>query len=191
MTTEEAVKALERAEDYAGIQCVNNCVHAYISPYLLKAIDFAITALKEREQLENPKPLTIEDLKQSEDRYIWCGEYFQGKKGYVVTSRGTFVFNIVDKNGVVRYLIENSSCCPSCNGNGCIKCCSYKFSFKITEVANKANIGSFTIIYKGCYCTCAHLPIGHKIEIKYCENTPREMKYLILGAIVSFAYHDL
>ena len=50
MTREEAIKALERAEDYAGIQCVNNCVDAYISPYLLKAIDFAVAALREQEQ---------------------------------------------------------------------------------------------------------------------------------------------
>lgn len=99
MTTEEAIKVLERAEGYAGIHYVNGVEYPYISPCLLKAIDFAITALKEHERLENPKPLTIEDLKPSEDRYVWCGEYFQGKKGYVVTSRGTFIFNVVDKNG--------------------------------------------------------------------------------------------
>ena len=50
MTREAAIKALERAEDYAGIQCVNSCVDAYISPYLLKAIDFAVAALREQEE---------------------------------------------------------------------------------------------------------------------------------------------
>lgn len=56
--------------------------------------------------------------------YQECRLFFYGAQCMFPT------FKIVDKNGVVRYLIENSSCCPSCNGNGCIKCCSYKFSFK-------------------------------------------------------------
>ena len=102
MTREEAIKVLERAEGYAGIHYVNGVEYPYISPCLLKAIDFAITALKEREQLDNSKPLTIEDLKQLECRSVWwdwCGEYCLCKKGYVVTSNGTFSFNFVVKNG--------------------------------------------------------------------------------------------
>lgn len=50
MTREEAVKALERAEDYAGIHYVNGVEDPYISPYLLKAIDFAVASLRKQEE---------------------------------------------------------------------------------------------------------------------------------------------
>ena len=50
MTREEAIKALERAEDYVGIHYVNGVEDPYISPYLLKAIDFAVAAIREQEQ---------------------------------------------------------------------------------------------------------------------------------------------
>ena len=74
----------------------------FVYPYREEALTMAISALREREERENPKPLTIEDLKQLECRSVWwdwCGEYCLCKKGYVVTSNGTFSFNFVVKNG--------------------------------------------------------------------------------------------
>lgn len=67
-----------------------------------EALSMAIAALREQEERENPKPLTIEDLKQTEGRSVWwdwCGEYCLCKKEYVVTSNGTFSFNFVVNNG--------------------------------------------------------------------------------------------
>ena len=49
MTREEAIKALERAEGYIGIHYVNGVEDPYINPCLLKAIDFAVAALREQE----------------------------------------------------------------------------------------------------------------------------------------------
>ena len=74
----------------------------FVYPYREEALSMAITALREQEERENPKPLTIEDLKQSEGRSVWwdwCGEYCLCKKEYVVTSNGTFSFNFVVNNG--------------------------------------------------------------------------------------------
>ena len=50
MTREEAIKVLERAEDYCGIHYINGVEDPYISPYLLKAIDFAVAAIREQEE---------------------------------------------------------------------------------------------------------------------------------------------
>ena len=55
----------------------------FVYPYREEALTMAISALREREERENPKPLTIEDLKQSEGRSVWwdwCGEYYLCKK---------------------------------------------------------------------------------------------------------------
>ena len=74
----------------------------FVYPYREEALTMAIDALREQEERENPKPLTIEDLKQSEGRSVWwdwCGEYCLCKKEYVVTSNGTFSFNFVVNNG--------------------------------------------------------------------------------------------
>ena len=74
----------------------------FVNPYREKALTMAVSALREQEERENPKPLTIEDLKQSEGRSVWwdwCGEYCLCKKEYVVTSNGTFSFNFVVNNG--------------------------------------------------------------------------------------------
>ena len=74
----------------------------FVYPYREEALTMAISALREQEERENPKPLTIEDLKQSEGRSVWwdwCGEYCLCKKEYVVTSNGTFSFNFVVNNG--------------------------------------------------------------------------------------------
>lgn len=50
MTREKAIKVLERAEYYCGIDYINGVEAPYISPYLLKAIDFAVTSLREQEE---------------------------------------------------------------------------------------------------------------------------------------------
>ena len=50
MTREEAIKVLERAEEYIGIHYINGVEDPYINPCLLKAIDFAVAALREQEE---------------------------------------------------------------------------------------------------------------------------------------------
>ena len=74
----------------------------FVNPYREEALTMAISALREREERENPKPLTIEDLKQLVSRSIWwdwCEELCDVKKGYVNTSSGTYSFEFVVKNG--------------------------------------------------------------------------------------------
>ena len=95
MTNEEAIK---RIEDHMHVHGIGKYPHNFI----YEALTMAISALREQEERENPKPLTIEDLKQSEGRSVWwdwCGEYCLCKKEYVVTSNGTFSFNFVVNNG--------------------------------------------------------------------------------------------
>ena len=95
MTKEEAIK---RIQDHMHVHGIGKYPHNFI----YEALSMAITALQEQEERENPKPLTIEDLKQSEGRSVWwdwCGEYCLCKKEYVVTSNGTFSFNFVVNNG--------------------------------------------------------------------------------------------
>lgn len=50
MNREEAIKVLERAEDYCGIHYINGVEDPYINPCMLKSIDFAISALREQEE---------------------------------------------------------------------------------------------------------------------------------------------
>lgn len=90
MTREEAIKFANYAQYMTDLQ---NMKEFYA---------LAEEALQEQEERENPKPLTIEDLKQLEGRFVWwdwCGEYSLCKKEYVVTSNGTFSFNFVVNNG--------------------------------------------------------------------------------------------
>jgi len=53
MTTEEAIKILERAESYAGIRYINGVETPYVTPCLLKAIDFALAALRAQQEAKN------------------------------------------------------------------------------------------------------------------------------------------
>ena len=50
MTREEASKILERAEGYVGIHYINGVEDPYINPCLLKAIDLAISSLRDQEE---------------------------------------------------------------------------------------------------------------------------------------------
>ena len=75
MTGEEAIKVLERVEDYVGIHYINGVEDPYINPYLLKAIDFAVAALREQE--ERRWIPVAERLPESEGTYL------------VYTERGT------------------------------------------------------------------------------------------------------
>ena len=54
MTREEAIKALERADNYVGIHYINGVEDTYINPHLREAIKVALTALRpvSREQVE-------------------------------------------------------------------------------------------------------------------------------------------
>ena len=82
MTIEEALKVLERVEDYVGIHYINGVEDPYINPYLLKAIDFAVAALREQEERENLKPLTLEELRQTHNP-VWCScELLDGGNGF-------------------------------------------------------------------------------------------------------------
>ena len=65
MTREEAIKALEQADNYVGIHYINGVEDPYISPYLKEAINIALTALRpvSREQVEK----------------VWRGEWVIGE----------------------------------------------------------------------------------------------------------------
>lgn len=82
MTTEEAIKILERTECYVGIHYINGVEDPYINPCLLKAIDYAIAALRaqqnpkvvETDQFKND-PLTLEQLRKMDGEPVWIVEY--------------------------------------------------------------------------------------------------------------------
>lgn len=61
MTREEAIKALERIEQYVGIHYVNGVEDPYISPYLLEAVNVTLTLLR---------PITQEQVEK-----VWRGEW--------------------------------------------------------------------------------------------------------------------
>jgi hypothetical protein len=78
---------------------IGKCPHTH----LREALGLAIVALREKEKREyNPK-LTLQDLQQLENKFIWWnnfgGMHCQCKKGYVVTEAGTFSFDFVVSNG--------------------------------------------------------------------------------------------
>lgn len=84
MTREEAIKVLERAEGYAGIHYVNGVEYPYISKCLLKAIDFAVAALREQEE-RRWIPVT-ERLPEPGERVLATDGGFVGE--FYVNSRG-------------------------------------------------------------------------------------------------------
>lgn len=65
------VEILERAENYVGIHYVNGVEDPYINPCLLKAINRAITALREQEEQDNSKPLTLDELREMDGEPVW------------------------------------------------------------------------------------------------------------------------
>ncbi len=71
MTTEEVITILGRAEGYVGIHYINGVEDPCISPCLLKAIDFAIAALRAQQEAENPKPLTLTELREMDGEPVW------------------------------------------------------------------------------------------------------------------------
>ena len=58
MTREEAIKALERIDNYVGIHYINGVEEAYINPHLKKAVKVALAALTPptQEQMERVWP---------------------------------------------------------------------------------------------------------------------------------------
>ena len=96
----EIKEAIERIEDHKRIHFAKEYSRAI---KITEALDMAIVALQEKEKrYKNPK-LTLEDLQQLENRFIWWdnfgGQLCQCKNGYVVTDFGTFSFDYVLSNG--------------------------------------------------------------------------------------------
>lgn len=65
------IEILENAEEYIGIGYLNGAEYTYMNPCLSKAINRAISALREREERENPKPLTLDELRGMEGQPVW------------------------------------------------------------------------------------------------------------------------
>ena len=63
MTREEAIKALERADNYVGIHYINGVEDAYINSHLKEAIKVALSALRpvSREQVWRGEWETVAD----------------------------------------------------------------------------------------------------------------------------------
>ena len=96
----EIKEAIKRIEDHMCVHKIGE--HPHID--LGEALNLAIVALKEKEKREyNPK-LTLQDLQQLENKFIWWdnfgGIWCQCKKGFVATNLiGTFSFDFVISNG--------------------------------------------------------------------------------------------
>lgn len=95
MNKEEAIKVLERAEDYCGIHYINGVEDPYISPYLLKAIDFAVAALREQE--ERRWVPVADRLPEAGKRVLATDGGFVGE--FYVNSRGQWQrYNVNDRS---------------------------------------------------------------------------------------------
>ena len=95
----EIKEAIKRIKDHIHVHKIGKHPHIRLG----EALDLAIVALKEKEKREyNPK-LTLEDLRQLENKFIWWdnfgGLHCQCKNGFVVTEAGTFSFDFVVSNG--------------------------------------------------------------------------------------------
>lgn len=69
------IEILERANNFVGIHYINGVEDPYISPCLIKAIKNGIAALREQEERNNPKPLTLDELRTMAGEPVWCAEY--------------------------------------------------------------------------------------------------------------------
>ena len=79
MKREEAIRALERADDYVGIHYINGVEEAYINPHLREAVKVALSALRpvSRERVEKVwsgewKPTEYPFMNECEDCSV-CG----------------------------------------------------------------------------------------------------------------------
>ena len=85
MTIQEAIRALHLPGDHLknydeyGI---------YIDDELKEAMQMAISALREKAERENPKPLTIEELRQMDGEPVWIKADNYGLFADVVKIRG-------------------------------------------------------------------------------------------------------
>lgn len=64
MTAEEAIK---RIKDHMDVRRIGEHPHIKLS----EALSMAIAALREREEPENPKPLTLDELRQMDGQPVW------------------------------------------------------------------------------------------------------------------------
>ena len=69
MTREEAIKILERAEGYVGIHYINGVEDPYINPCLLKAIDLAISSLRDQEER---RWIPVTERMPDDDKLVVC-----------------------------------------------------------------------------------------------------------------------
>lgn len=106
----EIKEAIKRIEDYKRIHFAEEYPRAI---KITEALDMAIIALQEKEKRDRNPRLTLGDLQQLKDRFIWWdnfgGQLCQCKNGYVVTDFGTFSFDYILSNGSVYLRKPNMS----------------------------------------------------------------------------------
>lgn len=64
ITAEQAIK---RIENHIRVHHIGQLPHIYIG----EALDLALEALREKAEREDPKPLTIEELRQMDGEPVW------------------------------------------------------------------------------------------------------------------------
>ena len=88
MTIEEAIK---RINQHMSIHHIGQYPHIHLA----EAMQMAIEALREKAERENPKPLTIEELRQMDGEPVWVKELSEliDQTGWAlveVADRGTY-----------------------------------------------------------------------------------------------------
>ena len=82
--------------------------------------------------------------------------------------------------------------CPGCcDESECVGCNEYVVSIKMHEMSKESNKGKINSIYGGCHMLSSHFPCGYRMEINFCQGTPKELKFSIIGAIALFGYRSI
>lgn len=68
MTAEETINCIK---DHMDVHRIGEHSHIKLS----EELSMAIAAIRECEELENPKPLTLDELRQMAGEPVWCSEY--------------------------------------------------------------------------------------------------------------------
>ena len=58
-------------------------------------------------------------------------------------------------------------------------------------MSKESNKGKINSIYGGCHVLSSHFPCGYRMEINFCQGTPKELKFSIIGAIALFGYRSI
>ena len=75
ITAEQAIK---RIENHIRVHHIGQIPHIYIG----EALDLALEALREKAEREDPKPLTLEELRRMDGEPVWIDDWWEDSHGW-------------------------------------------------------------------------------------------------------------